>query len=126
MSRYGDYVHGYPPNLPPRVLPYVPAGAAGRVGESGFGVASVIVCLVTLLCTIVWSYGLTRITGLGLLPWVFAGIPAIWVGCGSGFVLGMIGMLQQTRGQRWAKHGMWLCCLVALVPIAVLQVTTAK
>jgi hypothetical protein len=118
-------VYGHPPQLPRPALPYASAGAVGRVGESGFGVASVVTCLVMVLCTMVWSFGLTRITGLGLLPWVFAGIPLIWIGSGFGFVMGMIGMLQQTRGQRWAKHGMWLSVLIGLVPVIVLQITTA-
>jgi hypothetical protein len=125
LSRYIEYVYGYPPNLPPPHLAYASGGAEGRVGESGFGITSVVTCLVMVVCSMAWSYGLTRLTGLALLPLVFAGIPILWIGCGFGFVMGMVGMIQKSRGQRWAKHGMWLNCLVGFVPIIVLQITTS-
>ncbi|HZN65782.1 MAG TPA: hypothetical protein VFB66_10850 [Tepidisphaeraceae bacterium] len=117
-------MYGYPPNLPPPGLAYASAGVAGRSGESGFGIASIITCIVTVLCSMVWSFGYARLTGHVFLLWLFGGMFVIWGGCGFAFLMAIVGMLQKSRGQRWAKHGMWLCVLIGFVPIIVIQIAT--
>ena len=115
-----------PPGLSLAALGYARPYARGRVGESGFGVVSCALFGVTLIYTLVCAAGLTGATGWVVLGWLVVGLVGNWVGCGVGFLFGIVGVVQSRHGRRWAIHGMWLNGVLAVAPVVVFAVLSPK
>jgi hypothetical protein len=107
-------------------LGYARPYAAGRVGESGFGIASCVLCLVTLVYSVVCAVGMTQAKGWDVLGWMVVGFIGNWVGCGLGFLFGLVGVVQTRRGRRWAIHGMWLNGALVIAPLVVFSILAQK
>ena len=70
-----------------------------RVGVSGFGVASLSMCFVTLAYSAFCGVMLARARAddWEFMLWTFFGIVGNWVCCGVGFVLGLVGVCQTRK-----------------------------
>ena len=124
----GAYGAPVPPPLAPAALTYAaPRGYAWslpveRVGQSGFGIASLSLFGVTLVFTVVCAAGLSRAKEWEALAWLVVGFAGNWLGAGMGMALGFVGVLQTRRRRRLSAYAMSLNAAVAVAPFAIIWV----
>jgi hypothetical protein len=109
-----------PPPL--ATLAYESGVDAARFGHSRWGIASCVLCGVTLVYTIVCLVGMSLATGWDTLGWAIIGFYGNWIGCGLALAVGLVGVLQRRRRRRWAVHGMWISAAIAAAPFVTLWV----
>src|SRR5688500_9324818 len=100
---------------PVATLPYAGLLPVERVGQSGFGVASLVVCGLTLGYTVVCAVGMSQAKDWDAMVWLFFGFAGNWAGCGLGILLGFVGIVQSRRRRRLSAHAMWLNAAVAVL-----------
>ena len=116
-------------------MPDPPAGTIGyaqprghgmpppeRVGVSGFGIASLSVCLATVAYTAFCAVKLSQSKDWETWGWILLGFFGNWVGCGMGFGLGLVGVCQTRKRRRLAAHAMGLNAAAAVLPFVVIWV----
>src|SRR2546423_7068040 len=104
---------------PPAPLGYASGVDYVRVGQSRWGVASLVFTGITIVFCVVCVIGMTHARDWEGLAWLVIGFLGDWVGGAIAALLALIGVLQRRRGRRLASHALWISLVVGFGPIAV-------
>lgn len=93
-----------------------------RVGQSGFGVASLVLCGVTVIYCTVCAVRMSGAREWDGLAWLAFGLIGNWIGCGLAALLALVGVVQRKRGRRLSAHALWISLVLGLGPISLIWV----